>query len=66
MMVKDTDEARPRRNDPDAPLCHGVLHSATRPISLLRGGASFRRRPLLGLMRRAHSFLLCLRGVVLL
>lgn len=31
MMVKDTDEARPRRNDPDAPLCHGVLHSATRP-----------------------------------
>lgn len=28
MMVKDTDEARPRRNDPDAPLCHGVLRSA--------------------------------------
>lgn len=31
MMVKDTDEARPRRNDPDAPLCHGVLRSAAAP-----------------------------------
>lgn len=30
-MVKDTDEARPRRNDPDAPLCHGVLRSAAAP-----------------------------------
>lgn len=68
MMVKDADEARPRRNDPDAPLCHGVLHSAVAPdkptrlslsFSLSRGGASFRRRPLLGLMRRAGSFLLC-------
>jgi len=34
-----------------------------RPISLLHGGASFRRRPLLGLMRRARSFLLCARYV---
>lgn len=31
MMVKGTDEARPRRNDPDAPLCHGVLHTAAAP-----------------------------------
>lgn len=30
-MVKDTDEARPRRNDLDAPLCHGVLRSAAAP-----------------------------------
>jgi len=42
----------------------GYYTRQRRPISLVRGGASFRRRPLLGLMRRARSFLLCARYVV--
>jgi len=34
----------------------GYYAQQRRPISLLRGGASFRRRPLLGLMRRARFY----------
>lgn len=48
------------RNRPDAPLCHGVLHLGCGAY----GGASFQRRPLLGLMHRVHSFL-CARYVPL-
>lgn len=49
-----------RRDWPDAPLCHGVLHLSCGAY----GGASSQRRLLLGLMHRVHSFL-CARYVPL-
>lgn len=56
-MVKDIEAGRAisssRRNRPDAPLCHGVLHLGCGAYAAV----SSQRRPLLGLMHRVHSFL---------
>lgn len=60
-MVKDIEAGRAissRRNRPDAPLCHGVLHLGCGAYAAV----SSQRRPLLGLMHRVHSFL-CARYV---